>query len=61
MNILNGKYTLFRERADWTLILPSPGFCESAGPLAEENGAARSEHLAHIVYFFRLLLIKNNN
>jgi hypothetical protein len=49
---------VFREQADWTLILTSAASCESAGRLAEENGAVRSEQLAHIVYFFRLLLIK---
>jgi hypothetical protein len=45
--------SVFREQADWTLILPSTASCESAEPLAEKNAAARPEQLAHTVYFLR--------
>jgi hypothetical protein len=54
-------YMVFREQADWTLILLSATSCESAGPLAEKNGETRLEQLAHIIYFFRILLIKYSN
>jgi hypothetical protein len=52
---------VFREQADWTLILLSAASCESVGPLAEENGTMQLEQLAYIVYFFCLLLIKYSN
>jgi hypothetical protein len=47
-----GKCRVFRVQADWTLILPSANFCESAAPLAEKNAATLPELLAHIIHFF---------
>jgi hypothetical protein len=34
-------YMVLREQADWTLILLLAASCKSAGPIAEENGAAQ--------------------
>jgi hypothetical protein len=52
---------VFRVQADWTLTLRSTVSCESPYPLAEKNSAAQPELLAHLVYFFRYLLIKYSN
>jgi hypothetical protein len=52
---------VFRAQADWTLTLRSAVFFGSSYPLAEKNAAEWQESLAHIVYFFRLLLIKYSN
>jgi hypothetical protein len=45
------QYTVFREKADWTLIIPSEASCESAAPFAEKNATARPAQLAYIIYF----------
>jgi hypothetical protein len=52
---------MFREEADWTLILLSAASCENAESLAKKNAPAQPEQLAHIVYFCHLLLIKYSN
>jgi hypothetical protein len=52
LNITYEKYRVFREQADWILILPLATSCETTASFADKNACAQPVLLAYTVYFF---------